>query len=67
MQVSVHAHVALQHLAMRGQDHYPERLGVMVMFGAPTVFHGLWMAVVPFIAEETRCAHAPAAPAKQGC
>jgi len=29
---------------------------VMVMYGAPTVFHGLWMAVVPFIAEETRCA-----------
>jgi len=28
---------------------------VMVMYGAPSVFHGLWMAVVPFIAEETRC------------
>ncbi|KAK9831872.1 hypothetical protein WJX81_004320 [Elliptochloris bilobata] len=45
--------------ALRGvfsvlQDHYPERLGVLVMFGAPAVFHGLWMAVLPFIAEETR-------------
>ena len=28
----------------------------MVMFGAPAVFHGLWMTVQPFIAEETRCA-----------
>jgi len=36
------------------QDHYPERLGLLLICDAPFIFRAMWKLVWPFIDEHTR-------------
>ncbi|ONK60745.1 uncharacterized protein A4U43_C08F22110 [Asparagus officinalis] len=35
------------------QDHYPERLGAMILYNPPKIFESFWMVVKPFLEAKT--------------
>jgi hypothetical protein len=36
------------------QDHYPERLGLLLICDAPFIFRAMWKLVYPFVDEKTK-------------